>query len=291
MSHNPATLNDCRQLAKEKIPFSFNHVFADLEDGFTAGCSNKPPIYKLYSYSRDNPILVFDFGREKWIGLKDVPNDKISQLHMSLVDTAVISHWALHEELVNISRHGLFGEVTNPKYTADKFVKAKSAAELLTEYLAINGPIHDHPVPGKIIEKITIQNPAWYFKAVGMLAHNYAIISETSNGNGIIYFFCDDGMYTGRLPRHISNESAREAFKYPSIIDSISLLSTTAAKEMLALNGFKPITPEADERFMGHLSKHHPKGEVFFEMSEFTGRPYSQGRQWNWWDDSERGIL
>lgn len=60
---------------------------------------------------------------------------------------------------------------------------------------------------------------------------------------------------------------------------------------MLALNGFKPITPEADEKFMGHLSKHHPKGEVFFEMSEFTGRPYSQGRQWNWCDDSERGIL
>lgn len=291
MSHKPTTLNDCRQLVKEKTPFSYNHVFADLEDGFTTGCSNKPPIYKIYSYGRDNPILVFDFGREKWIGLKDVPNDKISQLHMSLVDSTAINHWASHEELVDISRHGLFGEITNPKYTADKFVKAKSAAELLTEYVAINGPIHDHPVPGKLIEKITIQNPVWYFKTVGMLAHNYATISEASNGNGIIYFFYDGGMYTGRFPRYISNESAREAFKCPSIIDSISLLSTTAAKEMLALNGFKPITPEADEKFMGHLSKHHPKGEVFFEMSEFTGRPYSQGRQWNWCDDSERGIL
>lgn len=287
MSHSPTTFNDCRQLVIDKIPFAFNHVFADLRDSFSTGQENIPPIYTVYSYSRENPILVFDFGREEWVGLEDVPNDKISQLHMSLVDRAAVGHWAQHEELVDISRRGLLSEITNPKYTADKFVKAKSAAE----YVAINGPIHDHPVPGKVIEKIAIQNPAWYYKAVGMLAHNYATISEASNGNGIIYFFYDDGMYTGRLPRHISNESAREAFKYPSIIDSISLLSTTAAKEMLALNGFKPITPEADERFMGHLSKHHPKGEVFFEMSEFTGRPYSQGRQWNWWDDSERGIL
>lgn len=290
MSNKPTTLNDCRQLIKERTPFSFNHVFADLEDGFTTGRSNKPPIYKIYSYSRDNPILVFDFGREKWIGLKDAPNDKISQLHMSLVDNDVISHWVSHEDLVHISINGLSGDITNPKYSADRFVKVKSKAELLAEYVAIHGPIYDHPAPGRVIEKITIQNPVWYYNAVGMLAHNYATISEASNGNGIIYFFYDDGRYGGHLPRYISRESAIESFSGQCVIDSISLVSTVAAKEMLALNGFEPITPEADKRFMGHLSKHHPKGEIFFEISEFTDRPYSQGRRWNWWDDPDHGF-
>lgn len=278
----PATLNDCRTLIQEKRPFEFTHLFAELMDGFTFGYSDKPPIYTIYSYSRSNPILVFDFGREKWVGLKDPPKDKITQLHISLVDSAEISFWASYEDLVNISIHGLSGEITNPKYTADKFIKARDPSELFAEYIAANGPIHDHPLPGKIIEKITIQNPVWYYKVVGMLAHNYATISEAPNGNGIIYFFYDGGMYTGRLPRYISDESVREAFKYPSIIDSISLLSTVAANEMLALNGFMSITPEADEKFMGHLSKHHPKGEVFFDMREFTGAPYSQSKHWNW---------
>ena len=287
MSYKPTTFNDCRQLVIDKIPFSFNHVFADLRDSFRAGQENIPPIYTVYSYSRDNPILVFDFGREKWAGLKDVPNDKISQLHMSLVDGAAVSHWAPLEELLNISRSGLFGEITNPKYTADKFVKAKSAAE----YVAINGPIHDHPVPGKVIEKIAIQNPVWYYKVVGMLAHNYATISEAPNGYATIYFFYDDGIFHGRLPKHISRECIKEAFKSPCIIDSIELINISIAKEMLALNGFKPITPEGNKKFGGHLSAHHPKGEIFFDMREFTSAPYSQSKHWNWWDDPDKIIL
>lgn len=287
MSHSPTTFNDCRQLVIDKIPFAFNHVFADLRDSFSTGQENIPPIYTVYSYSRENPILVFDFGREEWVGLEDVPNDKISQLHMSLVDRAAVGHWAQHEELVDISRRGLLSEITNPKYTADKFVKAKSAAE----YLAINGPIHDHPVPGKVIEKIAIQNPAWYYKVVGMLAHNYATISEAPNGYATIYFFYDGGIFHGRLPKHISRECIKEAFKSPCIIDSMELINISIAKEMLSLNGFKPITPEANKKFGGHLSAHHPKGEIFFDMREFTSAPYSQSKHWSWWDDPDKIIL
>jgi len=256
MNQNPTTFNDCRQLVKEKIPFSFNHVFADLEDSFTTGCVNKPPIYKIYSYSRDNPILVFDFGREKWIGLKDVSDDKISQLHMSLVDDAVISHWASHEELLNISKHGLFGEITNPKYTADKFKKARSEAELLAEYVTNYGPIHDHPLPGKTIKKIMVKNPVWFYKVVGMLAQNYATISENLNGHTTIYFFYAGGLFSGRFPRYINQDSALESLSGPCIIDSINLTSKKSAERMLALNGFELITPEDDEKYMGHLLKY-----------------------------------
>lgn len=291
MSHNPITFNDCRQLVIDKIPFSFNHVFADLKDSFRTGQENIPPIYTVYSYSRDNPILVFDFGREKWVGLEDVPNDKISQLHMSLVDRAAVRHWAPHEELVDISRRGLFGEISNPKYTPDKFIKIKSEAELLAEYVALNGPPHDQPAPGRIIEKIIIQNPVWYHKVVGMLAHNYATITVAPTGYATIYFFYDGGIFHGRLPKHISRECIKEAFKSPCIIDSMELINISIAKEMLALNGFKPITPEANKKFGGHLSAHHPKGEIFFDMREFTSASYSQSKHWNWWDDPDKIIL
>lgn len=282
MSHNPATFNDCRQLVRDRVPFSFNHVFADLEDGFTTGYSNKPPIYKIYSYSRDNPILVFDFGREEWIGLKDVPNDKISQLHMSLVDSAAINHWASHQDLAHISINGLPGDVTNPKYTADKFIKARSRAELLAEYVAINGPIHDHPIPGATIKKITIKNPRWYHKVVGMLSHNYATISQNLHGKTVVYFFYDDGRYHGLLPKNISMDCKNSVFSSTScIIDSIELKDVKYAEEILYRNGFELITKEIDQKFRGHLSAHKPKGEIFFDMREFTVGPYSQGGHWD----------
>ena len=156
---SPTTFGDCQELVKEKITFTFTHVFAELKDRFTIGDSCEPPIYAIYSYDRNNPILVFDFGREKWAGLKDAPNDKITQLHMSLVGDEQIDFWVSHEELVNISRHGLSGEITNPKYTSDKFIKARDPKELLAEYIAENGPIHDHPIPGARIAKINIKNP------------------------------------------------------------------------------------------------------------------------------------
>lgn len=279
MSHNPTTLNDCRQLAKEKIPFSFNHVFADLEDGFTTGCSNKPPIYKIYSYSRDNPILVFDFGREKWIGLKDVPNDKISQLHMSLVDTAVISHWASHEELVNISRQGLIGEVTNPKYTADKFVKAKSAAQLLAEYVAINGPIHDHPKPGAHLKKIIVEkNPDWYFKVIGMLQHNYAFINEESPGKVMIYFCHERGSTLGRIPGHIVLNPLDGDGRLPCIVDSFEFSNILKAQSALARNHFSLISELADD---SSFDVAPPSGNKFYDVREYESGIYS--KQDKWW--------
>ena len=278
---SPITFSDCRELVKEKISFTFTHIFAELKDGFTIGDSCEPPIYTIYSYSRNNPILVFDFGREKWAGLKDAPNDKITQLHMSVAGDAPIDFWVPHEELVNISSHGLPGKITNPKFTPDKFVKARDPKELLAEYIAENGPIHDHPTPGATIAKINIKNPRWYHKVVGMLAHNYATISEDPSGKVIIYFFYDGGKHYGRLPKFISPECIKEVFKSSScIIDSLEFASTQIAKEKLNQNGFELITQELDQKFMGHLFAHQPKGESFFDMRDFNKKLYSSEDFW-----------
>jgi len=277
----PTTFGNCRELVKAKIAFEFNHVFATLNDEFTAGYSCKPPVYTIYSYSKNHPILVFDFGKEKWIGLKDAPNNKITQLHMSLVGDAPIDFWVPHEELVNISRHGLPGDTTNPKFTPDKFVKARGPKELLAEYIAENGPIHDHPVPGATIARINIKSPKWYHKVVGMLSHNFATISEDPSGKAIIYFFYDGGRHYGRPPKFISSECINEVLKSTScIIDSLEFASTQIAKEKLNQNGFELITQELDQKFMGHLFSHQPKGESFFDMREFNKRLYSSEDFW-----------
>ena len=280
-AQKPAALKDCRILIQEKQPFVFTHLFAELMDGFTFGYSDKPPIYTVYSYSRSNPILVFDFGRERWVGLKDLPKDKITQLHISLVDSNEISHWASHEELVNISTHGLSGEVTSPRYTGDKFIKARDPKESLAEYIAVNGPIYDHPIPEATISKINIKNPDWYHKAVGMLSHNYATISEDPSGKTIVYFFYDEGRHHGRLPKYISMACRKEIFSSTScIVDSINFDSIQIAKEQLEQNGFKLIAQESNENFLRHVSKHHPKGESFFDVREFVDGPYSKEGFW-----------
>jgi hypothetical protein len=277
----PTTFGDCRELVKEKIAFTFTHVFAELKDGFTAGYNCQPPIYTIYSFSRNNPILVFDFGREKWAGLKDAQNDKITQLHMSLAGDAPIDFWMPHEELVNISRYGLPGGITNPKFTPDKFVKARDPKELLAEYIAENGPVHDHPVPGATIPRINIKNPQWYHKVVDMLAHNYATISEDLSGKTSVYFFYDGGRHYGRLPKFISLECIEKVFKSTScIIDSLEFKNTQIAKEKLNQNGFELITQELDQKFMGHLSAHKPKGESFFDMRDFNKKLYSSEDFW-----------
>lgn len=278
---NPTTFGDCRELVKEKISFTFTHVFAELKDRFTTGDSCEPPIYTVYSYSRNNPILAFDFGREKWIGLKDAPNDKITQLHMSLAGDAPIDFWVPHEELLNISRHGLPGEITSPKFTPDKFVKAREPKELLAEYIAENGPIHDHPAPGARIARINIKSPKWYHKVVGMLSHNYATIAQNSSGKAIAYFFYDGGMHHGRLPKYIKFECIKEVFGSRScIIDSIEFDSAKTAKKKLRQNGFTLIDQEPSESLMLHISEHHPKGESFFDLRDFNDGPYSSGEFW-----------
>lgn len=278
---SPTTIGDCKELVKEKVSFVFTHVFAELKDTFSTGGNCELPIYTIYSYSRNNPILVFDFGREKWIGLKDAPNNKIAQLHMSLAGDAQIDFWVTSEELIHISRHGLPGAITNPKFTPDKFVKARDPKELLAEYIALNGPIHDHPTPGATIAKINIKNPIWYHKVVGMLSHNYATISEDPGGKAIAYFFYDGGKHYGRLPKYIRADYAKEIFSNAScIIDSLEFDSAQIAEKKLVQNGFTLIDQERNEYLMQHASEHHPKGESFFDMRDFNDEPYSKEDFW-----------
>ena len=149
----------------------------------------------------------------------------------------------------------------------------------LSEYIRLNGPIHDHPKPGAHLKKIIVEKgPEWYFKVIGMLQHNYAFINEESPGKVMVYFCHERGSTLGRFPGHIVLNPLDGDGRLPCIVDSFEFSSALKAQSALARNHFSLISELADD---SSFDVAPPSGNKFYDMREYESGIYS--KQDKWW--------
>ena len=101
---NIKNLTDCVELAREKEPFNFTHVFATSRN--TGECLSKPPTYTVYSYGLHYPMYVYDYEACQWYGNKD-KSTQTTMRHMKLFEPYSVAHWVDTETLSNIAIYGI----------------------------------------------------------------------------------------------------------------------------------------------------------------------------------------
>ena len=103
-------------------------------------------------------------------------------------------------------------------------------------------------------QKIEFSNNDYWFKIVGMLQQNWAIIeSGNEQSDCVIYFISDDA----------------------GVFDQIELGSLSEAKKQLRLNDFKRYTDDNEaQRFIS------PPPPPFHKTSHPNGLIYSSGKYW-----------
>ena len=116
-----------------------------------------------------------------------------------------------------------------------------------------------------------IKSQEWWFKVVGMLCHNWALIEEVGHGSVTVFFFHDDGqtkhaIFPGYKIYQLSGRSA--------IIDSLNFDSLNSAKNGLLRNDFEIL-----EETPGPWDNHVPPSNFYDARASESGI-YSNGDYW-----------
>ncbi len=110
----------------------------------------------------------------------------------------------------------------------------------------------------------------WWFKVVGMLCHNWALIEEKPEGDVAVYFFHDQGKTKRGVPGYSFNQLQGRA----AIVDTLAFSSIRSAQHALLRNGFNRL-----EENPGPWDGEQPTG-VFFDARATEEGIYSRGGYW-----------
>jgi hypothetical protein len=136
----------------------------------------------------------------------------------------------------------------------------------------------------KLKKIILKEEPNWYFKAIGMLQHNYAFIHEVSEEKAIVYFCHENGTLLNESPNKIKWSEVSEEENFPCIVDSLEFPNTVIADFQLRTNHFSFISEEGPESNFDLDGC--PTGNKFFDMREYQSGIYSkQNKYWNHMDE------
>ena len=136
----------------------------------------------------------------------------------------------------------------------------------------------------KLKKIILKEEPNWYFKAIGMLQHNYAFIHEVSEEKAIVYFCHENGSLLNESPNKIKWSEVSEEENFPCIVDSLEFPNTVIADFQLRTNHFSFISEEGPESNFDLDGC--PTGNKFFDMREYQSGIYSkQNKYWNHMDE------
>ncbi len=102
-------------------------------------------------------------------------------------------------------------------------------------------------------ESIKIKSRDYWFKVVGMLQQNWALIDEISDGSQRVYFVGDTS----------------------GVFDELEFANVVAAEEALRRNGF--VRYEEDSKAHQFIAKPEPP---FFRSPHQNGPVYSSGQYW-----------
>lgn len=114
-----------------------------------------------------------------------------------------------------------------------------------------------------------IQSRQWWFKVLGMLQHNWALIDEGSHGFATVYFFHDGEVGMGCYGYTRQQLKGRYA-----VVDSLEFESVEIAKEALSRNGFRL---HREGELLGSDVK--PLGN-FYDVRQFEEGVYSRQGHW-----------
>jgi hypothetical protein len=115
-----------------------------------------------------------------------------------------------------------------------------------------------------------IKSKDWWFKVVGMLCHNWALIEQTPDNKAIVYFFHD----MGKTRQLVPNYEHRTLQKRAGIIDSLEFNSLQDAHDALDWNSFERLEPNP-----GEWDMYVPPGN-YYDARESEEGIYSKGGYW-----------
>ncbi len=127
-------------------------------------------------------------------------------------------------------------------------------------------PTHDLSGP----PPFAITSRDWWFKVVGMLCHNWALIETEADGSVVVYFFHDQGKTRSGLPQY----SGRQLRGRAAIVDSLPFSSVRQAERALRTNGFRRLEDDP-----GPWEGEQPTG-IFFDARATEEGVYSRGEYW-----------
>jgi len=100
----PKNLDECVELAREKEPFTFNHVFADFRPDHIR--TRVPPRYVVFSYGYHYPMYVYDYEACQWYGNAD-KSTQTTQRHKKRFEPYSVAQWVDTETLTRIATSGI----------------------------------------------------------------------------------------------------------------------------------------------------------------------------------------
>lgn len=115
-----------------------------------------------------------------------------------------------------------------------------------------------------------IRSRDWWFKVVGMLCHNWALIDAHEDQSATIYFFHDMGVTKGPVPKYEHGQLEGRC----AIVDSLDFANIGEAQAALRRNGFDRL-----ETNPGTWDLSEPIG-IFFDARTSEEGIYSKSGYW-----------
>ncbi len=100
---------------------------------------------------------------------------------------------------------------------------------------------------------LTLDTSDWWVKVLGMLQHNWAVISENDSGTSTVYFFHDGG-----TTKNLTGYDYRAVRGMIAIVDSLEFPDRRSAVQQLSENRFSRLVDHP-----GPWEGKEPKGKIF----------------------------
>jgi hypothetical protein len=133
-------------------------------------------------------------------------------------------------------------------------------------------PAARHPDGPPVFE---IASRDWWFKVIGMLKQNWALLEQAPSGTVTAYFFHDEGKTLGSNGKKPASPYRWwMLYDRVAVVDSIPFPTREVAEAALRRNRFELVRREP-----GPWSTKVPRGEMW-DARRYEGGVYSQGGYW-----------